>query len=475
MKRTALFRADKGRGLIIGNMAQVAFFGILSAAAIFLMIPMESIAVPFFIAFWVLAGCLIIHCGFDFDVRNEARNLFYLSFFIYLIYSLITYYGCVDDPENTFFMSLDSTVYYKTAMDLGDQGSAANIWNTAFTEYQYSEFPLYAFFIGIIERTGRLLGGGGYLIQKMHVVFVSAMIPVFLFGMLCQYIEKKKAWRAALLYTLGSFTLFFSAQFMRDPHISFLYAGVLFLIHKKGRTWGVTLLGWLLCLTCYYIRVEHGLFLFLLYSSCFFTDLLNKFKKNPYIGAAVVGTILLAGGILAYSLLSDRISTVGQSMTAYADRNISLASSDSIGAKLAKLPSGIRQVVCGAYSQLQPFPLWYYFAADYQTKNQWLCFPVVACSFTSFFSWVFIAFGMTAKSVRARCPRLILVQAGLALILVMGASAEINLRRMYCIYPSIYLLAAYCYFTNKQPKSGMVWAGICAFIGLHLLYCLFKG
>lgn len=475
MKRTALLCADKGRGLILGNIVQMAFFGILLAVAVFLMIPMESIAVPCFISFWILVGCLLIHCCFSPAVRNDANKLFYLTFFIYLVYSLVTYYACVDDPFTTFFMSLDSTVYYKTAIDLGDLRSSRDIWQTAFSEYQYSEFPLYAFFIGVLERTGRLLGGGGYLIQKVQVVFFSAMIPVFLFGMLCQYIEKRKAWRASLLYTLCSFTLFFSAQFMRDPHISFLYAWVLFLIHKKGRTSWESVLGWTLCIICYFIRIEHGFFLSLLYSSCFFHYVLNKFKQHPYIGMAVAGTILLAGGLVAYSLMADRISTMGQSMDAYTDRNISLASTDSLGAKLAKLPPGIRQVVCGAYSQLQPFPLWYYFAADYQTKNQWLCFPVVACSFTSFFSWVFILFGMTVKSLRNRCPRLILVQAGLSLILVMGASAEINIRRMYCVYPSIFVLAAYCYFTNKQPKTGMVWSGICAFIGLHFLYCLFKG
>lgn len=475
MKRTKLLRPEKGRGLLIGSITQLCAIGILLATAVFMMVPMETIAVPFFIAFWTGVGIALIHCAFAPGMRNAARKLFYICFFLYLIFSLVTYYGCVDDPFTTFFMSLDSTVYYKTAVNLGSQSSVSTIWQTAFSEYRYSEFPLYAFFIGVVEQTGRLLGGGGYLIQKIHVVFFSAMIPVFLFGMLHQYIETKKAWNAALLYALASFTLFFSAQFMRDPHISFLFAWVLFLIHKKDRKKCESVLGWFLCLICYFIRAEHGLFLFLLYSSCFFSYLLNKFRNNPYLGAAVVGAALLASCILAYTLLSDRLSTVGQSMEAYTDRNISLATSDSIGVKLAKLPPGIRQVVCGAYSQIQPFPVWYYFAADYQTKNQWLCFPVLACSFTSFFSLVFIAFGMTLKSVRAKCPRPILIQTGLALILVLGASAEINIRRMYCVYPSIYLLSAYCYFTNKQSKAPIIWFGICALIGLHFLYCLLKG
>src|SRR5690554_2745191 len=81
-----------------------------------------DISIPFYLIFWIFIGNIIISNTFKKENRSTSKKIFYLSFFVYVIFMILTQVSYIDNPFTTYFHSPDSASFYKDVFSLSQNG-----------------------------------------------------------------------------------------------------------------------------------------------------------------------------------------------------------------------------------------------------------------------------------------------------------------------------------------------------------------
>ncbi|MCH5598728.1 hypothetical protein [Niabella ginsengisoli] len=128
------------------------------------------------------------------------------------------------------------------------------------------------------------------------------------------------------------------------------------------------------------------------------------------------------------------------------------SSAESTARAFARLPVGIKQVALAVNSQIAPaVPIWRNWSGDISKINNyggfnlrgyytpWRFMEGVGAIF-NIFMWSFIIAGFRRKNIRSRIfqHKEVIYLFFVALLLLLLATSDINVRRIFCVYPILF-------------------------------------
>ncbi|RYJ45590.1 hypothetical protein [Flavobacterium beibuense] len=412
--------------------------------------------------------------------RNESRELFSLflfTFSFYSIYMYITNYIYVNNPSDEFFMMVDSMKFWDnsnfkmyTFQDLWDNFNAQGDITLRYRLFNFISIFL-SFFAQIFDENN-------ILVQKWQSVYAGALSIPFIYLILKCYVSRNKAYKYSLFFSVLSFVCVYSIVFNRDPHVYFLYVlGTYYVVyHDRSKYVFAKLVMIFIFLIGF--RIEHALFFTLFIMSYFYL----KAKKNK-------PTILISGVLMFFMLafLSPILfSKYEENAGAYENQMERVDRKEvSVGASFSSLPVGLKQLAMAINGQIAPaVPFWRgWYIENANLENLKHTYPgyytpwrfmenVAATVWLYVLAIVFAGFYF---KLHKAIPSELLVLFGLAVLLLLLSSSSINTRRVYCVYPIIYIVSVLFY--NVLPvdlRKKIVNRTTLSVIGLYLLYFYIK-
>lgn len=434
------------------------------------------------IFFYALAGVAFIKFYFEKGDNAVTVNVFLITFASYIGYALCFRYvyqqGNLAEMLSSSHSNIwdDQIKFYLNAKYLEDH-SVHEIVRLSYRTLWFSESPLFAVLLGLIGKAGNWLDESNYTFFLFHVTFLSSFIPVFIYKIARFYFSRKLAYKVAIVYTFFSFSLFFSGRLLRDPHIALVFIWAMYLICNPKRNIKAFIQLLLLVVVCYNLRVEHGYFMV-----SFIMLYCLLWGKKLFKDTRLVAMIMSFTFLLSFSIFSPRdlgvdkvVDTGADTYTRYEKSSLEGASIDSFGKDLMRLPVPVNYVATGAFGQLQPFPLWVSLGVKGNRTN-WIWFPQAVAGAFWFLCWCFIIKGRAQGTQLIKIvPVEMLYLSLLSILLILLTSANIGVRRVYCVYPPIYFLAIFSYLKmTRVHRVALVQFGFVVLVILHLVYSLMK-
>src|SRR5699024_1065430 len=149
-------------------------------------------------------------------------------------------------------------------------------------------------------------------LHKLQLVFLTSLIVVFLYNISCIYLDRSKAWIIAVTYGLFTHLFFYSAVFIRDIHISFVYIAGFYVLLSPGKDLRKLLLLGGLFLLASLFRLQHGIF-FLTFIGVYFFLYLRNNRNNLaflFLGVSIMlgfGSSLLFYGDELYQDIAKKV------------------------------------------------------------------------------------------------------------------------------------------------------------------------
>ena len=272
------------------------------------------------------------------------------------------------------------------------------------------------------------------------------LLNLFLYKTLLFHTSREEALKYTLLFAFFSPLVFYSPWILRDIHICLLYAIGIYLMHTRFTIKRLLLFVPIIVATLEF-RLEMGLFCLIM--PIYYIYFRGKNHKNYklifgsliFIGIGVLGLLL---NFLINSLSAAISSFVGYS--SYTDETLG----DGLGAMMFKLPMGIRHIAIVVFSQIRPFPAWGNLLIAKTVYEYVISFVELLGAVFWSYIFFFISFSFTSKVVRKKLSQENIVILIIALIFILGNSSEMNIRRILCIYPLIFII--YINVRQMLPK-----------------------
>lgn len=416
--------------------------------------------------FWIALGVCVISVSVNKRERSASVILYFIFFTSYLLYSYICNLFYVKNPEVHYFYALDSTFYFSYSNMLGSLQSLNEVIYTSFTDFYSIENPGFSVISGCVAFFSNYWDGNNILVQKLIVVFFSAMIPPILFNIFLNYFDSAKAFKFTLLYGCLSYAFFYSAVFIRDVPIGFFFLFIIYLFHLRFNLRRVTLF-LVFSLLIFFFRAEHGVFslLFLLaYLYTYLRESSSKFKYVTIFAVSLLCVLLLADQVASFYNLID--STTSR----YFLHSVNDADSQSLGLALLKLPWGVRHIIAGLFSQIIPFP----FYVSYEHGLGFI--PLSIASIFWFFVWVVLIRSFFDRELRILLDRRLSLLLLIASVLVIGNYVNVDTRRIMAVYP-IFFTVSMIFFDamSRTVRFKVVLHAAVYYIVLLLTYWFIKG
>ncbi|MEV4886826.1 hypothetical protein MRBLMN1_005403 [Chitinophaga ginsengisegetis] len=431
-----------------------------------------SVSVATFLFNMILlgTGMLIITAMFKEPARRQTGLRLFLSFFlVYGIFMLVTNAIYIQDPFRDIFYAKDSVTFYTYIDKVASMRTLGDITAYYRDDFFSADWKGFAWFSSVLGFLAKGIDNNTLVLQKLQIVFCSALIPVILFSILSTYINRELSIKFTVVYAFLSYNFFFSAVYLRDVHIGLLF-GLYFLliINRQGLT-GI-FYGILLTVLIYLFRPEHGFFsasFLMAYIYLLVTDknnkTLNKFKIPILI-------LLALPALTQVVYLQQGFNTIQSTSENYLDSSMSNAGLGSFGSLLLKLPFGVRHVVVGLFSQTLPFP----FYAVLEENPFFIPWALAALFW--FVIWGVIIYTAIIKPrnpfFKIRELRFLFI---IAALLILGASSNADTRRIMSVYPVIYVVFAGGFLSlDKVKRKQLIAASLLFYFGLVFVYALIK-
>ncbi len=431
-----------------------------------------------FLVVWV--AMLLFSCVYlknKFKERN-VRIVFIISFCIYSLYMYITNYLYVEDPSREFFMMVDSMRFWNNS------DYRMNSFQDFWSQYlrilpETIRYPLFSFINLLLSLFAQIIDQNNILVQKMQSVWLGSFSMPFIYLSFRKYFPQNKSLKYTIFFSIFSFVCIYSIVFNRDPHIYFLFTLGTYLLINYDRKKNVLLKLIVLLILIAGFRLEHGLF-FVIYILSYFYF---KSKKNKNILLMLV--VFMPVSLIAISPIL--INKFQRNTEVYTERVENVDREEaSAGAVFSRLPPGVKQVFMATNSQIAPaVPFWRGLFPDRQSKayqkysvagyfTPWRFMESVA-AVVWIYIWGFILYGFRKKMFK-KVPLEIKFLFGISILLLLAASSIINVRRIYCVYPAMFILAMYFYtFISRRKRKKIIQNTTFVLIALYGIYIVFKG
>lgn len=366
----------------------------------------------------------------------------------------LTNYLFVLDPSSSFFMIPDSIQFWNNSdFRMDNLSNLMQVYEgTKDATIGYRFFNFITLFLSYFSQ---LFDENNILVQKLFNVFIGAFSVPYIYMMFRKFFNKKLSYKFAIIYLFVSYNTIYSVVLFRDCYVYLLYVIGSYLLLYYERQNYILFKFLLIFVLLLGFRIEHALFFLMFILVCLYL----KSKKNKSI--IIVFFILLPVALI--TLAPVLIDNMTESTNAYTRQALEKnENNNSMGAKLNKLPPGARHILLAINSQIAPvFPPWrawfskvnsthaYENVQGYRTPWRFMegfgAVFMVVC-------WIFILYSLSLGKYK-KLPRDLKFLFLISVIFLLVASTVVNPRRVYCIYPIIYLVAMYGYVRIPYKKQ----------------------
>ncbi|WP_348823531.1 hypothetical protein [Flavobacterium aestuarii] len=358
--------------------------------------------------------------------------------------------------------------------------SLEDVWDKFNTvETAVLRYKLFNFISIFAAYLSQLTDENNILVQKLQSVFLGAFSMPYIYLMLKKYINKEKAYTYTLFFAVFSFVCIYSVVFNRDPHVYFLYTlGSYLIVYHKEKKYVLLKLFFIMILLIGF-RIEHALF----FITFLVTHIFIVTKKNR--------TFIIIGGtavVLVFSVLFPLlIAKYDENTEAYQNQTERVERKEvSFGAAFANLPPGIKQTLMMINGQIAPaVPFWrgWFIEGSNLVKvkhtqegyyTPWRFMESIA-AIVWIYIWGFLIYGFYRKLYKIVKVEL-LILFGIAILLLLLSSSSINTRRIYCVFPVMFVVAMIFYekIDSAIRKKIVNWITL-FFITIYSAYFAIKG
>lgn len=394
---------------------------------------------------------------------HRQRILWISTFLLYILYTIITH-SYIENPSTTYFISIDQTTFYKTAIDLSKY-NISRIFHICFSEFAYSDCASAWALFGTLARIGRTLGETDILLfLKFHVVFLASLIPIFIYKIMLIFNQHiPNLHKKIFIFAVVSPLLIHSCQLLRDIHICLLFTIMTYVALRPKQPLRYLWLVLLMAIT-YTFRIENGLFS----AAIIAIPLYRTYRTGGYIRKTFILAIFCI--FCAFAMVSI-LEVMNKTITVYAERLSEAASISSLGDKLNSLPTPLAEFAKAGFSQLLPFPIWLPFngGEDYSFLR------FVECFFPFYWIPIWLSLFYGWWKYRKYWNKDILTIFYISILyLVLNSAGEFNTRRLMAVYPMLLtcFLTLQQQFNLKKQKMNKISASL--LIVLHFVYILIK-
>ncbi|WP_237673932.1 hypothetical protein [Vreelandella profundi] len=395
--------------------------------------------------------CYLVGCAFSILFMHESKkerrlysSLFQIVFFSGLLYASCSYLY-MEFKGYSYLLAADVDYYFmpKTIsfLDLDDFGLAMTENWKSYNLFSGSHEGYFAYIIPFAYLCD-YLGADLYFSMQLSTLLVFGLSSIVIFRLfLLNEFTHQKAFKNTLLICLFSILFFYSSVMLRDIHIMFTYLLAIYFTFRKDFSFVqlLKLLGVVL-VSCT-LRIETGLFLFIMIPVYLLYSL--QVSRNKVASILFSFTLSLIG-IVALFLYSNRISSVFmRNSDIYLDSD---KGSGVVGA-LQTIPVA-GKLLSIIYNAVQPLPLWSKLSpgvSNYRPEAyNLMTFPM---SFASLFNWVvicviFIAIvnGKIRKKLAVEINKPLFYNLLIGFVFLYIQASVISQRRLMAFYVVYYIL-----------------------------------
>lgn len=288
-------------------------------------------------------GCLLL--------RGVSRKLFFLSFFINILVSIIFHFYFLRANGLPFTQGGDEKTYYDFSLSIYHHGITSLGEIYLFIPYKAYVLLLAGWmkllnFIGITDPSIpfnlRLLND-----------FVGGFIPVISFHIFSLFFDKIKARKYSLYILLFPLTIYYSATLLREVYVTvpFLLIVYLTLSPQFNRAIRIFLIGGL-CVFTFFIRPASAA---MIVSFPFFYVFFKKGSnyKFSYLKKSIIPLLFLAS-LLIFHQFNSR--SINETHSGYSELSASAASGNSVGSLLVSSHNPIAKLAMPVYIAYSPIP-----------------------------------------------------------------------------------------------------------------------
>ena len=437
---------------------------------IYLMVDFD-ISIPFFIVVWLIFGNLIIYISFKKDNFSISRQIFYVTFFIYLGYMLLTKLFYIENPFLNWFYVSDPVSFYTRIFNFCKRDVYYGVGLLDFGNQAVIDRGTALYYLGwVVGRISYFIGGiNSPVIHNIVVVWCMSMINVFLYNTSRYFLDKQKSKDIALTYGIFSYSLIFSSVLLRDQHVALLIAIGFYIILGNFSIKKLIVLIALAVIT-FTFRPTHGIYYLLLLLYYLYVPL--KRYKYSIIPFSVIVFILF----ITYGIRTEFSENLIDRSQTYSEFHEHQAANAGGAAKLyGVLPSFLHPPTRIIQSQINPFMLLRvtksYSGHDNTVQYQYLSYAASIGDFLWFVIWVLILYGFHDKYLKKSIPKNLFLTFLLAMILlILAGFSSFDNRRLLGVYPIIYLTAMIILFNlTKVRRKRIVDMAVVVFISLGII------
>lgn len=401
----------------------------------------------FFIILWLVLGWVFINLMFPKKTRRNSYLIFVLFFSVYFVYTAITNTFYIQDPQSDFFYSLDSIKFYNHSNYIVNKGlDLRSIF------FQYRSFPAYGLLSFWITKTAYFFGENTVLIQKMHINFLTAFIPVFLFNINLKHLTVSRSFYIAIAFGFLTHIFTYSAILLRDMHIAVLYIYGFYLISTKFKFRNLILLLVLGFIVANF-RLQNGLFFVLFFWAYLYKSFKNNKNFSLRLGMFFMFLLTISFSYYYFDTIT-LIDDLNNKLSGYEDYHEKrLESGSGFANLLNNKPFLIKKGAFIILSQVAPIPA--HEATYIQTleKYQVLAFPLAFALIAWLIALCFFIKGLVSKKIRKIIFSKLNISLLIAIIYILiVASSSPAYRRVLPVYPIIFLAAGLSYYKQNKIK-----------------------
>ena len=442
--------------IISNNYLLVAVLGIVAVAGVGATWD-ENVSVLVLSLLFAGLGMMV---SYILNLRGDKRNsiyIFLLFFGIYMAYNLIVLVSLINF-YNLNYIKGDEEWFYWTSNDVYLMLKNAHGFIDVANIDQYGDAYGAVYLYGRIAYLAHIYGDNSIYIQKIGVSFISALIPMVMYGISRLYLSEKTSIVVAILYGSLSFVPFFASTLLRDTHIALMFIISMYIILQRF-SWLNFLILIMVTFFSYTLREQTGIFM-VGFISIYLFAFIERFVSNRNIKSFIYLILLLLLCMTVYSIdaLWDMFNQIA---TSSAQRSQERAGSGSMGTKIAKLPIPLNAIALFGFGQIQPFPPSIIFKIGHKGFLE-LTFLIAGIAW--FYGWIFLLYGVVkAKILETLDIKLLLMFSFSILYILLISIIEFSARRQMAVYPIIFLIMVMSYLKTPETIRTKIWVGMTMF------------
>jgi hypothetical protein len=376
----------------------------------------------------------------------DTLTIFLANLFFGLLLALMVNLDFVQNGKT--FRYPDQIDFFEQAIYLASNNSVSEVILAA--SVNYLEYNVAYGLFGVLGYFDRQLTGSvNFLPLLFSVVYITALIPVFLYHTLKLYVPRL-ALKGSLYYGLLTPIMAYSGYLLRDMHMALLFMIILFWMVRKVTI--LRVLGILAILPIIAnLRLANSLLVLALLAIFIFSGKTSRFIR--------IASIIVGVGMLIYftNEIVQIVTATQERLEMYEEfTREQVEDSDGLGKQINRLPPVIKETAT-IFIGLTSFPFWGKPPANIDLPQ----FTMVLYSTLTNIGWFFIIIGVFyfikpiyIKVRKIPTKMLLYLILLFALYMVMNVN-NMNLRRIIYVFPFVYIpfLMVYQDLTHKQKKT----------------------